>query len=107
MEFGPHAPPSGLRIGDLLDELLDERRLGLQQGEPVVLLDQEQPGHALAQRVVDQCADLGALLGEPAVPAAQQRDDLARWQRRDQRQRGHELRVFVPRLLDELTQPVA
>ncbi len=107
MELAPQPAPAGLRVVDPFDEPLDEGGFGVQQGEPVFLLDQEQRVHAPGQRAVDQLADLGALLGEPAKPPAQQLDHLARWQRRDQRQRGHEVRVLVLRLLDQLAQPVA
>jgi len=41
VEPGPERPPPGFRVGDLLDEPLDERGLGVQQGEPVFLLDLE------------------------------------------------------------------
>jgi hypothetical protein len=80
----PTCDPSRSPDGDLFDEAFDERRLGLQHREPALLLDQEQRGHALSQRVVDDGAGLDALLSEPVEPPAQQRDDLARGQSRDQ-----------------------
>jgi hypothetical protein len=85
VEFGPRPAPAGLRLGDAFDELLDEGGIGVQHGKPVVLLDQEQRVHPGGERRVDQVADLGALLGEPALPAAQQLDHIARWKRPDQR----------------------
>ena len=72
-------------MGDLVNEALGERRLGDQQREPVFLLDHEQRMHARGDRAVDVSADLGALPGEPAKPAAQQLENLIGGQRRDQR----------------------
>ena len=50
VELGPQRAPAGLRVGDLRDEALDERDLGVQQGEPVLLLDEEQRVHAAGER---------------------------------------------------------
>ena len=77
MELGPERVPACLRVRDAVGESLDERGLGVEQGEPVLLLDQEQRVHARGERVVDEAADLRALLAEPAQPAPQQLDDLA------------------------------
>src|SRR5215831_12897296 len=107
VESGPLRAPSGFRVGDLPDEPLDERGLGVQQREPVLLLDQEQRGHALGKGALDDGLDLGALRGQPGEPLPEQGENLAGWQRADQRERGHEVRVLVLRLLDQLAQPVA
>lgn len=45
---------SGLLI--CFGEPLDERGVGVEQGEPVVLLDEKQRVHALGERAVDQLA---------------------------------------------------
>ena len=49
VESGPLRAPASLGVTDLRDEPLHERRLGVEQGKPVLLLDQEQPRHPLAQ----------------------------------------------------------
>src|SRR5690349_12417849 len=46
---GERRAPASLWVADIGDEPLDERRLGVEQGEPVLLLHEEQPGHPLAQ----------------------------------------------------------
>src|SRR5262249_59547814 len=93
-DLGPPRAPPGFRVGDLPDEPLDERGLGVQHREPVFLLDQEQLRHALGERAVDHGPDLGALFGEPGEPPPQQGENLVGWQRGDQRERGDEVRVF-------------
>ena len=65
MELRPLRGPARARVGDALDELLDERGLGVEQREPVVLLDEEQRVDATLDRAVDQLADAGPLAGEP------------------------------------------
>src|SRR6185437_15435002 len=106
VESGPLWAPPGFRVGDLPDEPLDERGLGVQQGEPVLLLDEEQRGHALGEGARDDGLDLGALRGQPGEPLPEQLQNLAGRQRADQRERGHEVRVLVLRLLHQLAQPV-
>jgi len=80
---------------------------GGQLRQPVLLFDQEQPGHAAGERGVDDAADLGASLVKLPGPVAQQRDDLAGGQRRDQRERGDEVGVILLRFRDQFPQPVA
>lgn len=53
----------------------------------------------LMARGVDVVAEFGALFGDPLAPPVQQLDDVGWWQRRDQRERGDEVRVLVLRLL--------
>src|SRR5262252_6595394 len=107
VELGPRGAPPSVRVGDLPDEFLDERGFGVQQRQPVLLFDQEQFGHALGKRGVDEAADLGACPVELVEAVAQQRNDLARRQRREQRQRGHEVRVLMLWFCDQFAQPVA
>ena len=65
MELGPLLTPADLRVSDLLDEPLDELRLGVQQRDPEVLFDQEERVDSSGKRCVDQSTDLGALGSEP------------------------------------------
>src|SRR6202035_3561896 len=106
VEVGPRAGPVGGGVGDALDEPAGEGRVGLQQGEPVLLLDQEEPGPPAGQGRVDQAPGLGLQPGQAALPLPQQAEGLAGRQRADERQRGHEGRVLVLRPLDQLGEPV-
>src|SRR5216683_3934843 len=106
VEVGPRAGPIGGGVGDALDEMAGKGRFRLDQGDPVLLLEEEEPGYPGGPRGVDQAAGLGLLRGEVAEPGAQQAEDLAGGQRRDHRQRRNEGGVLVLRLLDELTEPV-
>src|SRR6516165_112144 len=76
VEPGPFRAPAGLGAGDLPYEFLDELGLRYQQRQPVLLLHQEQLGHAIGERGVDKAADLGACLVQPGEPLAQQCHDL-------------------------------
>jgi hypothetical protein len=61
VKLAPERAPAGLGVDDVVDEPLDEARLGFQQGEPVLLLHEEQGMHASGERGVDQLANLGSL----------------------------------------------
>ena len=105
MELRPQRAPAGVGVGDAGDEALDERDVRVEQGEAVVLLDQEQRVHAAGDRVVDQRADLGAGRSEPLQPRAQQGDDVVGVERPDQRERRDEVGVLVLRLGHQLAEP--
>ena len=78
VESRPERAPPVLGVGDAPGQLAGERGVGVQQRDPVLLLDEEQRMHAAGQRAVDQLADLRPPCGEPVQPAPQQRDGLIR-----------------------------
>jgi hypothetical protein len=80
-------------VVDLLDEPLDERGLGIQRSEPVLLFDLEQRMQAPGRRAVDLVADLGALPGQPVqLPGPRGSSDLCS-DRPGSPHRRHEHRV--------------
>jgi hypothetical protein len=70
VEVGPRARPIGGGVGDALDEVPGEGYFRFDEGDPVLLLEEEEPGHLVGPRGVDQPAGLGLLLGEVAEPDA-------------------------------------